>query len=230
MTQPAVALVVAAGSGSRLGAEVPKAFVEIEGRTLIEHSCRALAAGGCNGVVVVAPASHLGDAAAIVNGLGFPGVVVPGGARRQDSVAAGLDAVTTHFPSAEVVLVHDAARPFVPASQVSAVIDAVRGGAVAVVPIIAVTDSIRKVNGDTSVVVDRSDLVAVQTPQGFRLSELLAAHQAAAEADLEVTDDAAVCEAAGHHIELVPGSREAMKVTDAFDLVVAAALVAQRDA
>lgn len=219
--QPAVALVVAAGSGSRLGAALPKAFLEIAGRTMVEHSCRALVAGGCSAVVVVAPESLVDTATGIVEDLGVPAAVVAGGLRRQDSVTIGLDAVERLVPGAAAVLVHDAARPFVPVRQVRDVLDAVRSGSVAVVPALPVIDSIRRVHAHGSEVVDRSDLVAVQTPQGFRLAELRAAHASAQEQGLEVTDDAAVCEAVGHAITLVPGSREAMKVTEPWDLRIA---------
>ena len=143
-----------------------------------------------------------------------------GGAERQESVERGLAAV----PAGAIVLVHDAARPFVPAHVVASVIDAVRDGAVAVTPVIALADSVRMLRDGGSVVVDRSGLRAVQTPQGFDADVLRASHREAVRARRVVTDDASVCEAAGYEVTLVPGSRRSFKVTDPFDLEIAEAI------
>ncbi|MGO4957235.1 2-C-methyl-D-erythritol 4-phosphate cytidylyltransferase [Luteococcus sp. Sow4_B9] len=222
--EPAVALVVAAGSGTRLGGPVPKALVEIGGRPLVRWSVDALAAGGCDRAVVVVAAELIDDFRVALAEASIPVELVVGGSRRQDSVAHGLAAVGEQG----IVLVHDAARPFVPAQVVQAVRRAVGSGAVCAIPVLPVVDSIRRVGTEGSVVVDRSELAAVQTPQGFDIATLRSCHLRAAELGLEVTDDAAVCEAAGHPVTLVPGAREAMKVTEPFDIVVATAIAAAR--
>lgn len=218
--KPAVALVAAAGSGTRLGAPVVKALVEVAGRTLVARSVDALARGGVDEAVVVVPAGlerafadALADAPVSVR-------LVTGGAERQESVERGLAAV----PADAIVLVHDAARPFVPVDVVVSVIDAVRGGAVAVTPVIALADSVRMMQDGASTVVDRSALRAVQTPQGFDAGVLRASHRAAVQARRVVTDDVSVCEAAGHPVTLVAGSRRSFKITDPFDLEIAEAI------
>ncbi|GAB2483379.1 2-C-methyl-D-erythritol 4-phosphate cytidylyltransferase [Luteococcus sediminum] len=215
---------VAAGSGSRLGGPVPKALVEIDGRALVRWSVDALAAGGCERAVVVVAEALLPDFRRALDGTSIPVDLVVGGARRQDSVARGLAAAG----SQGVVLVHDAARPFVPVDVARGVVESVRAGHVCVVPVVAVVDTIRQRTGEDSRVVDRSALAAVQTPQGFDLETLRAAHAEVERRGLEVTDDASVCEAVGHPVHLVPGSRESLKVTEPFDLVVARAVAATR--
>ena len=212
------AVLVAAGSGTRLGADRPKAFVSVAGRTLLEHACATLAGSPVRDTVVVAPADWTGRASALC-----AATVVAGGATRQASVAAGLAAVA---PDVEFVLVHDVARPFVPAAVIDRVLAALADGADAVIPGCAVTDTIKRVAPDGSVTtIDRSSLVAVQTPQGFRRGVLDAAHAAAV--DVGATDDAALIEAAGGRVEIVEGAREAFKITDAWDLAVAESVVAR---
>jgi 2-C-methyl-D-erythritol 4-phosphate cytidylyltransferase len=220
--EPVVAIVVAAGSGVRLGGEIPKALRVLAGRPLVRWSVDALAAGGVTSVVVVVADGLQGTFAGALAGTGLPFTIVVGGATRQESVARGIAAL----PAGEVVLVHDAARPLVPADVVRAVVAAVRAGAPAVVPVVPVSDTVRQVAGAGSVVVDRSGLRAVQTPQGFAREALVTAHAAAA--GLDYTDDAAVCEAAGYEVALVPGSREALKITEPYDLAVAEAIVRAR--
>jgi 2-C-methyl-D-erythritol 4-phosphate cytidylyltransferase len=210
------AILVAAGSGQRLGADVPKAFVPVAGRTLLEHAAaRFTAAPVVGAVVVVAPATHL-EAAAELTGL----PVVAGGATRQDSVACGLTALDD---AVQVVLVHDVARPFVPVAVIAAVVDAVLAGADAVVPVVPVHDTIRRLGADGQLagVVDRSSLVAIQTPQGFRRDVLAAAH---AGAPPGATDDAALVEAGGGRVVAVPGADESFKVTTPADVVRAEAI------
>ena len=204
------AILVAAGSGQRLGAGVPKAFVEVAGRTLLEHAAaRFTTHPAVRSVLVVAPAAQVAEAARLT------GVrAVAGGATRQESVACGLAALPEE---AEFVLVHDVARPFVPEAVVSAVIAALAGGAGAVVPVVPVHDTVRQIleSGALGPVVDRSSLAAVQTPQGFRRDVLAAAHRAAAPG---ATDDAMLVEALGHSVEPVTGADESFKITTAADL------------
>ncbi len=211
------AVLVAGGSGSRLGADVPKAFVSVGGRTLLEHACAALAGPRIRDIVVVAPAGWTERAAALCSA-----TVVTGGPTRQDSVSAGL---ATLADDVEYVLVHDVARPFVPASVVDRVLAALADGADAAIPGCAVTDTIKRVAADGSVTtVDRSELVAVQTPQAFRRDVLVAAHAAAATV---ATDDAGLVEASGGRVVIVEGAREGFKITDAWDLAVAESVVAR---
>ncbi len=221
-TEPVVAIVVAAGSGVRLGGEVPKAVRPLAGRPLVSWSVAALAAGGVTEVVVVVGDGLQDVFAEALADAPIPWRIVIGGATRQESVARGIAAL----PPGEIVLVHDAARPLVPVEVVRAVIEAVRSGAPAVIPVVPMSDTIRQVAGAGSVVVDRSGLRAVQTPQGFARDVLVSAHAAAA--GREYTDDAAVCEASGYEVLLVPGSREALKITEPYDLAVAEAIVAGR--
>jgi 2-C-methyl-D-erythritol 4-phosphate cytidylyltransferase len=225
--EPVVALVVAAGSGSRLGGEGPKALRELDGLTLVGHSLVGLAAGGVDHAVIVI-AAGLDDAFAdVVADAPIPVRCVAGGAERQDSVLAGLAAITDDpdLCAARFVLVHDAARALVPGALVARVIAALEAGAVAVVPVLPVVDTIREVTPDGSTTVDRSVLRIVQTPQGFAREVLERAHRLVAEAGLQVTDDAAAVEALGEAVTLVPGDREALKVTEPLDLLFAEAIV-----
>lgn len=225
--EPVVALVVAAGSGSRLGGEVPKALREVDGRPLVTHSLVGLAAGGVDRVVLVI-ADGLDDAFAnVVETSPLPVTCVTGGAERQDSVLAGLAAISAapDLSAARFVLVHDAARALVPGAVVARVIAALEAGAVAVVPVLPVVDTIREVTATGTVTIDRSVLRVVQTPQGFARDTLVRAHRMVAERGLQVTDDAAAVEALGLPVTLVPGDREAMKVTEPLDLLFAEAIV-----
>jgi 2-C-methyl-D-erythritol 4-phosphate cytidylyltransferase len=210
------AVVVAAGSGRRFGGS--KQYEVLAGRPVVEWSlCAARAV--CDGVVLVVPAA---DAAAVsadaAAGSHGADLVVAGGATRSASVRNGLAAVPD---DAEVIVVHDAARPLAGPELFTAVIDAVRAGADGALCAIPVTDTIRHVQDGT---IDRTPLVSVQTPQAFRAAALRAAHASGAEA----TDDAAVVEAAGGMIVVVPGSAANIKITHPSDLVVAAALLAAR--
>jgi 2-C-methyl-D-erythritol 4-phosphate cytidylyltransferase len=210
------AILVAAGSGERLGAGVPKAFVPVAGRTLLEHAASRFAAHPrVDTVVVVAPEAQVADAASLT-GLR----AVAGGATRQLSVAAGLAALD---PSITQVLVHDVARPFVPAAVIDGVLDALDAGAVAVVPVVPIHDTVRKIDesGALAGLVDRASLVAIQTPQGFDCASLRHAHVHGAE--LPVTDDAALVEAVGGRVVAVPGSDDSFKITTIGDLVRAEA-------
>ncbi len=150
--------------------------------------------------------------------------MVAGGSTRQLSVAAGL---ATLASGVDYVLVHDVARPFVPHDVITAVITALLDGADAAIPVVPVHDTIRRVDaaGEFAGIVDRSELVAVQTPQGFRRAVLVAAHEAGR--DLQATDDAALVEAAGGRVVAVPGSEAAFKITRPWDLMVAEAVAAR---
>jgi 2-C-methyl-D-erythritol 4-phosphate cytidylyltransferase/2-C-methyl-D-erythritol 2,4-cyclodiphosphate synthase len=216
---PTVAvIVVAAGSGSRLGKSEPKAFVAVSGRTILEHALDSIfGMGFAVQVVVVAPAARLDDARRISRGVAGAAIdsiiVVSGAETRQGSVAAGLAALD---PTIEVVLVHDAARAFAPPALFEAVVAAVLDTAAGVIPGLPVTDTIKKTDAGLAVAtIDRSELVAVQTPQGFPRRELDAAY---AEATEDFTDDAALFAAAGHPVSVVAGDPQAFKITTAWDL------------
>lgn len=205
------AVVVAAGSGTRFGA--PKQFADLAGRPVLEWSLDT-ARRACDGVVLVLPADRIGRAEWEAD------AVVVGGATRSASVRAGLDAVPA---AATVIAVHDAARPLAPLGLWRAVIAAVVAGAGAAVPAAAVTDTVKEVGPDGHLAtLDRSRLVAVQTPQAFRAELIKDVHRAGGEAP----DDAALVEAAGGRVELVPAPAHNLKITSPLDLVVARALLA----
>jgi 2-C-methyl-D-erythritol 4-phosphate cytidylyltransferase len=175
------------------------------------------AAESCRGVVVTLPAADASSTA-------VPGVdaVVAGGATRSGSVRAGLTVVP---PSADVIVVHDAARPLASAELWAAVLAAVAAGADAAIPAIPVTDTIKRVAGGQVVeTLDRTQLVAVQTPQAFRACALRAAHDGGRDA----TDDAALVEASGGQVTIVPGDPHNLKITEPVDLDVAALFLARR--
>jgi 2-C-methyl-D-erythritol 4-phosphate cytidylyltransferase len=205
-----------------MGPGVPKALRLLGGETLLVHAVRGVAAAPSVGLIVVAaPAAEVDTVKAMLADVSAAITVVAGGATRQASVAAALSAVPANF---EFVLVHDAARSLTPSDLVEAVAAALRGGADAVIPVLPVADTVKRVDADGAVVetVDRSSLRAVQTPQGFRRATLAAAHLAAGS---EHTDDAGMVEAIGGRVDTVPGSDRAFKITRPFDLVIAEALL-----
>ena len=221
-----VGILLAAGSGRRLGAEAPKGLVEVAGKPLVRWAAEALDAGGVSDIICVISPEH--------NGLGWSAglsdlvcaIPATGGATRAESVRNTVlaleDIVTPAWggrfdPAAiDAVLVHDAARAFVPPEVVARVIAAVRQGGVAVAPVLPLVDSLRLSDAaGGSAPFDRSRLRAVQTPQGFDYEVLLAAH---AEPHPEATDDLVVVEAAGHPISLIPGDERAFKITTPADL------------
>ncbi|MCU0267151.1 MAG: 2-C-methyl-D-erythritol 4-phosphate cytidylyltransferase [Acidimicrobiales bacterium] len=207
------AIVLAAGSGRRFGAK--KQYLSLGGRRVLDWSLAA-AGAACDGVVVVVSADDVDDPEPAAD------VVVAGGAERSDSVRAGLSALPD---DCDVVVVHDGARPFADADLFRAVIDAVRRGADGAVPGVPVTDTIKRVAADTVVeTIERSALVAVQTPQAFRRSVLLAAHASSGDA----TDDAGLVEIAGGRVVVEPGRADNIKITRAEDLPVAEVLARRR--
>ena len=194
-------------------------------------SVEAMAAGGCTHAIVVIPRNGEHHFQPVLAASPIPITLVEGDETRQASVRRGLQAIRMDraLDLARVVLVHDAVRPLVPATVVARVIVAIREGAVAVAPAIAVADSIREETADGRlVIVDRNRLRAVQTPQGFNLDVLVASHDYAAEQQIDCTDDLSVCEAAGHPVGLVKGAMSALKITSATDLDLAHALLKLR--
>jgi 2-C-methyl-D-erythritol 4-phosphate cytidylyltransferase/2-C-methyl-D-erythritol 2,4-cyclodiphosphate synthase len=218
MTTRVAIVVVAAGSGTRLGHAEPKAFVELRGVTILERALRGVFESSEPAqVIVVAPAAKLAAARHLaVHAAGAASdtvVVVEGGATRQASVAAGLAVLD---PDVEIVLVHDAARALTTGTLIDRVVRAVAPGT-GVIPALPVSDTIKRIDTRELVVdtVDRSELVHVQTPQGFPRAELLAAYAAA---DREYTDDAALFSAAGHAVKVVQGEARGFKITTPWDL------------
>ncbi len=222
-------LVAAAGLGTRLGPGGPKALRCLGGVPLLVHVLRRLSLAPSVGqVVVAAPLDGLDAVRAILvdeTPAELPVTVVGGGPSRQASVALALAATPPGFP---IILVHDAARAFAPPELVERVAKEVRAGHDAVIPVLAVVDTIKRVDADSYVLdtVDRTVLRAVQTPQGFRRSVLESAHRAAAAADPhQLTDDAGLVELMGGRVLCVPGAEEAIKITTPADLAVAEAIL-----
>ena len=218
-----VALIVAAGRGSRFGGSGPKQYAPLNGRPLLRHSLERFR--GHSGITAVQAVIHADDQALYAEaaaGLDLPPPAI-GGATRQESVRRGLEHIAnlslTEGP--ERVLIHDAARPFVDDAMIDRVLAALTGapGAIAA---LAVTDTLKRgIDGRVASTVPRDGLWRAQTPQGFRFADILAAHRAAAGSSTgaEMTDDAAVAERAGLAVALVEGAAENVKITTAEDLV-----------
>ncbi|MET4224305.1 2-C-methyl-D-erythritol 4-phosphate cytidylyltransferase [Oerskovia enterophila] len=229
-----LAILTAAGSGTRLGFDLPKALVPLRGLPLVLHAARRLTASGVvDALVVTAPnglVSAMSDVLEHDPHVSVPVVVVAGGATRQSSVAAGLSRARADV---DVVVVHDAARPLAPAAMIRRIVETVREGHQAVIPGLPVVDTIKVVaprdpqhalpDGVDRVAStpERTLLRAVQTPQAFDRALLVRAHVAgAARARTEATaatDDASLVEALGEEVFVVPGHELAMKVTTARD-------------
>ncbi|MCW2572713.1 MAG: 2-C-methyl-D-erythritol 4-phosphate cytidylyltransferase [Frankiales bacterium] len=212
----------AAGRGERLGGAVVKALRDLAGEPLLLHAVRGVRAVTAIGpVVVLAPVGLVDDVQVLL--ASYDVTVTDGGEHRQDSVRHGLAALPA---AVDLVLVHDAARALTPVSVFEAVIDELRAGAEAVVPVLRIADTVKRVAGDRVVAtVDRADLRAVQTPQGFSRELLERAH---AQRGSVATDDAALVEQLGRTVVTVPGSEDAFKVTRPFDLLVAEAVLKAR--
>jgi len=208
-------IVVAAGRGSRFGGTTPKQFLEIAGKRVVDWSVVA-AASVSAGVVVVVPKGSKVNVSA--HGLTSEVTMVNGGNTRSESVRNGLAAVPA---DARIVLVHDAARPVASPELFARVVAAVADGADAAVPVVAVVDTVRDVEGNP---IDRSQLQAVQTPQGFAAGALRHAHATGGEA----TDDATLVRSVGGKTVAVEGERWNIKVTEPDDAVVVAALLDAR--
>jgi 2-C-methyl-D-erythritol 4-phosphate cytidylyltransferase len=206
VTAPVWVIVVAAGTGNRFGRL--KQYEQLGGRRVLDWSLSA-ARAVADGVAVVVPPDLVSRPEPAAD------AVVAGGPTRSASVRAGLAAVPD---GAGVVVVHDGARPLAGPDLFAAVVAAVRSGADAAVPVVGVTDTLRRRDGAT---VARDDLVAVQTPQAFPAGVLRDAHAPAPEA----TDDASLVEAGGGKVVLVDGSPANLKLTHPADLVVAEALL-----
>lgn len=222
-----IALIAAAGRGTRLGAEIPKAFVPLRGRTLVERSVSAMETAALVDEIIVLISPDMEDLARHLLA-GHPHVrFVHGGGERAESIWAGLQAIDD---TDAVVLIHDAARALIPPGMIVRVARRVLAGAPAVVPVLPVADTIKEVSrtdNDDEVVVgtpDRSRLRAVQTPQGFDLTLLRTANEQyfeAADPGFVATDDASLMEWFGVDVTCVQGDPMAFKITTPIDLTLA---------
>jgi 2-C-methyl-D-erythritol 4-phosphate cytidylyltransferase len=220
------AIIVAAGNGRRLGLPIPKAFVDLGGRTMLSWSLAAVRAVSSIGeLVLTAPAEMQQSIRTEVTaaGLEIPVKIVPGGAERQDSVRNAL-ALTSAL--SEVVVVHDAARPFATPRMFDACISAaIRSGAAIIATPLA--DTLKRADGSTiSATISRAGLWQAQTPQAFRRDLLLEAHERALSKHITTTDDAGLVEQLGAPVEIVEGSTLNLKITTPDDLKIASVVAA----
>jgi 2-C-methyl-D-erythritol 4-phosphate cytidylyltransferase/2-C-methyl-D-erythritol 2,4-cyclodiphosphate synthase len=203
------AILMAAGSGSRFGAETPKQFLRLAGKPVMRHCAEALA----REVDLLLP---VGDAEPIRDALAGIAYLPPvaGGVTRQDSVRLGLEALVPQTP--DIVFVHDAARPMIPVGTIPALLTALKTTPGAI-PALPVADTLKRAErGGITATVPRDGLYRAQTPQAFRFPVLLAAHRAGI--GVAATDDASLLEAAGEPVAIVPGSEDNIKLTYADDL------------
>jgi 2-C-methyl-D-erythritol 4-phosphate cytidylyltransferase len=220
------AVIVAAGRGERLGGDRPKAFAKLNGRALLAESLERLEASDLvDSIVIVAPEGWEEPTILLAEELGAGKVSasVSGGATRTESVRAGVAEVPEE---ALVVLVHDAARPFLPGDVIERVLAPLGEGWDGAVPALPVADTLKRAGPDGAVAetVDRSGLYAVQTPQAF-LADVL--RKALAGAVEDASDCAALVEAQGGRVKLVEGDRRLVKVTTAEDLALVASMLAR---
>ncbi len=207
------ALIVAAGKGERAGGDIPKQFQSINGKALVRHAAEALSGHpSISALFVVHADGQANEMAAKLNGLNA--ALVTGGTERQDSVLAGLQAIKA-LGGIEQVLIHDAARPFIPAQVIDDLITALEtyDGAIPGLPVV---DTLAMATNDLGDTVPRQGIVRVQTPQAGRLDALIDAHQCWSE--MAATDDAQMLRAAGYRVAVIPGSAELEKITWPGDL------------
>lgn len=216
-----VAIIVAGGSGTRFGAELPKQFLELGGKPILMRSIEAFAnSGNCPvDVIVTLPSDQMDLWQRLCDRYGFdvPHRVVPGGETRWHSVKHALDSMGD-VNEVDIIAVHDGVRPMVTADVICRTIEAARRDGAAV-PVVALNDSVRQVVGEASHALDRSALRAVQTPQAFDARLLLDAYSLPYQPTF--TDDASVVEQLGHPITLVEGDPHNLKITRPMDLALA---------
>lgn len=225
----AAAILLAAGSGERLGSDIPKAFAELGGRPLLSFALDAVkATGRLASLCVTVPGGWEGRALELLGESWKHPRVIVGGGTRQESVSGCLRVMEGEGPAPDLVVCHDVARPFARPALFEAVLDALADvdGAIPAVP---VTDTIKAVDdGHVSETLERDHLVTVQTPQAFRFQVLLEAHERAEREGFAATDDAALLEHIGRPVVVVPGDPENVKITVPADLRLAEALLAAR--
>jgi 2-C-methyl-D-erythritol 4-phosphate cytidylyltransferase len=221
-----LAILVAAGRGERMGGSRPKAFLPLGGRPLLLWAAEALAAADIvDAVVAVVPESDVEAGQQVLEGLPKLHAVVAGGSRRQDSVLEGLKQAPDGFDG--VVLVHDAARPLVDREVIDGVARAARERGAAV-PVLAVVDTVKRVrDGRVVETLDRTELAAAQTPQGFRYELLARAYEEAFRDRVALTDEAMAVERLGTAVVAVAGSPRNRKITTPDDLAWAEGLLSR---
>ena len=216
-----VAIIVAGGSGTRFGAELPKQFLELGGKPILMRSIEAFAnSGNCPvDVIVTLPSDQMDLWQRLCDRHGFsvPHRVVPGGETRWHSVKHALDSMGD-VNEVDIIAVHDGVRPMVTADVICRTIAAARRDGAAI-PVVALNDSVRQVVGEASHALDRSTLRAVQTPQAFDARLLLGAYSLPYQPTF--TDDASVVEQLGHPITLVEGDPHNLQITRPMDLALA---------
>ena len=220
-----IAIIVAGGSGTRFGAQLPKQFLELGGKPILMRTIEAFGENrdGSFDVIVTLPAGQMALWRDLCERHAFavPHRVVAGGETRWHSVKNALDSIGD-IADVDVIAVHDGVRPLATADLIVRVLDAARRDGAAI-PVVPLNDSVRQVVGAMSHALDRSSLRAVQTPQTFDIQLLKAANRQPYNDNF--TDDASVVEAYGHAIALVEGNRENIKITTPYDIVVAEALI-----
>lgn len=213
-----IAIIVAGGSGTRFGAELPKQFLELGGRPVLMRTISAFG-GGFSDVIVTLPEGQMALWRELCERYGFavPHRVVAGGETRWHSVKNALDSIGD-ISDVDIIAVHDGVRPLVTAEVIGRTVEAARRDGAAI-PVVMLNDSVRQVEKGASHALDRSTLRAVQTPQVFDARVLMAAYGQPFESTF--TDDASVVERAGHSVTLVEGDPQNLKITRPMDLALA---------
>jgi 2-C-methyl-D-erythritol 4-phosphate cytidylyltransferase len=214
------AIIPAAGSGVRLGADIPKAFLALGGLSLLTRSALAMSTVA-DVLIIAAPVDGLDEASAQLAQVDAEIHIVAGGEHRQESVANALRMVPADV---SIVLVHDAARPLVPIEVSQNVVAAIRAGAKAAIPVLPLVDTIKRVNNNGIAIetVDRNQLRRVQTPQGFDRATLDLAYQ---NPEVVATDDAGLMDALGIPVVTVAGDERSLKITTMSDVKHALSLL-----
>lgn len=223
-------LIVAAGKGSRFGADIPKQYTQVLGKTIVEQSVKALADSNYIDKVFLVIASEDNRAEQI--DFALPVIFVEGGAERWQSVQAGVNAIIEAGAKAEdLIVIHDAARPCVLAKHIDRVIEAAQQHSYGAILGVPVSDTLKKVGAENDIqaTVDRSSLWQAQTPQVFRAAKLSQVLQHVEQQQLSITDEASAFEAMGHSIKIVPGNNQNIKLTYAEDLTLIEAVLSSRE-
>lgn len=213
-----IAIIVAGGSGTRFGAQLPKQFLELGGKPILMRTIEAFGDGSFD-IIVTLPVDQMTLWKDLCHKYAFtmPHRVVPGGDTRWHSVKNALDSIGS-IEDVDVIAVHDGVRPLASTALIERVLDAARHDGAAI-PVVMLNDSVRQVTGDISHALDRSSLRAVQTPQAFEAKLLMDAYSLPYEPTF--TDDASVVERAGHVVTLVEGEPHNLKITRPMDLALA---------